>query len=149
MVQGRAGEKHELTESCRLGPGKGDAKEGRILNRVVRWTEAAVQRETGPKQSGKLVEQLGLAGANLAAAHGQTQTTDQLAAEGPLDISKCKISRWVAARGNYLSVDRAGVQFAANAVSRWMAKPIRGGVLALGRLGSYLEARRMVILQHP
>ena len=32
-------EKHyELKESARLGPGVGDDKEARVLNRVVRWT---------------------------------------------------------------------------------------------------------------
>ncbi len=43
--------KFELVESARLGPAEEDDKEGRILNRVVRWTAAGLEYEAGPRQA--------------------------------------------------------------------------------------------------
>ena len=33
------GKKYELKEAARMGPARGDAKEGRVLNRIVHWTK--------------------------------------------------------------------------------------------------------------
>ena len=41
-------EQYELTTQPRLGPGDGDAKEGIILNRIVRWTEQGLGYEADP-----------------------------------------------------------------------------------------------------
>ena len=35
--------KYELRKGGRIGPGKNDDKEGRVLNRVVRWTKNGVE----------------------------------------------------------------------------------------------------------
>ncbi len=40
--------KYELKEGARLGPGRGDDKEARILNRPVRWTESGTEYEADP-----------------------------------------------------------------------------------------------------
>ena len=55
-------QKYELKENYRLGPGKLDHKEGRILNRVVRWTQGGIEYEADPRQGEKLITSLGLEG---------------------------------------------------------------------------------------
>ena len=143
-------EKHyELTESARLGPGPNDAKEGKILNRIIRWTDEGLEYEADPRQSEKLIEQLGLSGANSTATPGLKVTAEQIASEEPLDQLKHKAFRGVAARANYLAADRPEIQFASKEICRWMAKPTTGGVLALKRLGRYLEGRRRVVYRYP
>ncbi len=70
---------YELTETARLGPGPHDAKEGRILNRVVRWTDEGIEYEADPRHAEKLVEQMGLSGANATATPGMKPTAEQIA----------------------------------------------------------------------
>ena len=48
-------EQYELTTQPRLGPGDGDAKEGVILNRIIRWTEHSLEYEADPRQAEKLI----------------------------------------------------------------------------------------------
>ena len=143
-------EKHyELTESARLGPGAEDDKEGRILNRVVRWTPEGLEYEADPRQAEKLAEQMGLSGANPTATPGLKPTFDQLQAEEPLPQEKHRVFRGVAARANYLSADRPEIQFAAKEICRWMAKPTTGGVLAVKRLVRFLEGHRRLVFRYP
>ena len=55
-------EKHyELTEAHRLGLGKEDDKDARVLNRIVRWTGASLEYEAGPRQADQLLRDLKLA----------------------------------------------------------------------------------------
>ena len=48
-------EQYELTTQPRLGPGDDDAKEGIILNRIIRWTEQGLEYEVDPRQAEKLI----------------------------------------------------------------------------------------------
>ena len=52
--------KYELKELARLGPGLRDDKEAKILNRVIRWTDAGLQYEADPRQLEKMLRDLGL-----------------------------------------------------------------------------------------
>ena len=54
--------KYELKEGARLGPGSRDDKEGRILNRVVRWTTEGLEYEADPRQAERLLEEIELTG---------------------------------------------------------------------------------------
>ena len=40
---------YELTTQPRLGPGPEDAKEGIILNRIIRWTPEGLEYEADPR----------------------------------------------------------------------------------------------------
>ena len=53
---------YELTTQPRLGPGPEDAKEGIILNRIIRWTPEGLEYEADPRQAEKLIAECGLAG---------------------------------------------------------------------------------------
>ena len=63
LFVGKLRERYELKEATRLGPAPCDDKEGRILNRIVRWTSKCVEYEADSRQAEKLIEELGLAGA--------------------------------------------------------------------------------------
>ena len=41
-------EHYEISVSPRLGPGPADAKEGRCLNRVIRWCDGHIEYEADP-----------------------------------------------------------------------------------------------------
>ena len=46
----------------RLGPGPYDAKEGRCLNRMIRWCDGHIEYEADPRQAEKLIAECGLEG---------------------------------------------------------------------------------------
>ena len=62
-LRGEMEKRYELTENYRLGPGSEDAKEGKILNRIIRWTAEGLEYEADPRQAEKLITSRGLAGA--------------------------------------------------------------------------------------
>ena len=41
--------RHELRKGGRVGPADEDAKEGRVLNRIIRWTEGGLEYEADPR----------------------------------------------------------------------------------------------------
>ena len=51
-------QKYELKEAARLGPGNEDDKDGRVLNRIVRWTENVLEYEGGQRQVEMLLQEL-------------------------------------------------------------------------------------------
>ena len=50
---------YEVSVSPRLGPGTGDAKETRVLNRIIRWTSDGVEYEADPRQAERFVSECG------------------------------------------------------------------------------------------
>ena len=59
--------KYELKESVRLGSASTDDKEGRILNRIIKWEEDGLTYEADPRQYEKLTQELGLSGCETVA----------------------------------------------------------------------------------
>ena len=141
--------RYELTENGRLGPGKNDDKEVKILNRIARWTEGGVQYEADPRQAERLVSDLGLEDAKRVGTPGVKQTFEMASRDKPLAEEKYNAFRAIAARGNYLGPDRPETQFAAKEICRWMAAPSEMGVQALKRLGRYLDSHRRLVFDFP
>ncbi len=139
-------EKYELDVGPRLGPGKDDAKEGRVLNRVVRWCEDSIEYECDPRQVERLVVECGMEGAKPVVTPGVKPTFRELEEEGDdLPSHLTTAFRGAAARGNYLASDRLDVQFACKEVCRWMAHPTLHSWKALKRICRYLNrAPRLV-----
>ena len=141
--------RYELTEVCRLGPGPNDHKEGRILNRIIRWTTDGLEYEADPRQVEKLIRELKLEGCNPLGTPGAKATAEHISGDQKLDESRCKPFRAVAARANYLAADRPECQFSSKEICRWMATPTDLSVSALKRLGRFLEGRRRLIYHYP
>jgi hypothetical protein len=142
---------YELTEAHRLGPGPSDDKEARVLNRIVRWTDAGLEYEADPRQTEKLLRDLKLGEADTKAlgTPGVKSTKEQFDADQPLAPDKSSPFRAVSARSNYLAMDRPDMQFAAKEVCRWMAHPTELSLSALKRIGRYLSGRRRLVFGYP
>ena len=141
--------KYELTENYRIGPAEGDAKEARVLNRIVRWTDQGLEYEADPRQVEKIIASLGLERAKPVGTPGVKQTTEMVNNDQALKEDKHTRFRAVAARGNYVGPDRPEVQYATKEVCRWMSAPTEGGVAALKRLGRYLEGHKRLVFEYP
>ena len=129
-----------------IGPEEKDKKEARILNRVVRFTPAGIEWEADQRHGELMAEALGIDGLKGAATpgerHGQKVHQGDEEELRPLDATKF---RAVAARGNYLAMDRPDVLYAAKECCRAMAKPTRGDMRALTRLARYLISKPRLI----
>ena len=137
--------RYELTAAPRLGPGKDDAKEGLILNRVVRWTDSGLELEADPRQAEKLVDECGLTGATPVCTPGVKPAGNLILSDEPLEPRLSTPFRGSAARANYLCADRLDCQFASKEICRHMAAPSKLSWQALKRLGRYLAgAPRLV-----
>ena len=132
-------EHYEVTIGPRLGPGKKDAKEVRVLNRIIRWCEDRIEYEADPRQVERLISECGLDGANGVATPGVRPTFKKLEEDTELPAHLTTAFRGAAARGNYLAADRIDVQFACKEVCRWMAKPTEHAWEALKRICRYLN----------
>ena len=141
--------KYEMSVIGRLGPGQEDAKEVKVLNRIIRWTPEGVEYEADPRQVERLVIDLNLEGCRKTGTPGVKQTFEQLEKDQELPEHKHTAYRAVAARGNYVAADRPEMQYAAKEVCRWMAKPTESGAQALKRMGRYLEHHRRMIYRYP
>ena len=76
-------------------------------------------------------------------------SAEQVHSDELIEDAKITHFRALAARGNYLSVDRPECQFAAKEICRFMASPTRLSVEALKRLGRYLVRRPRLVIKYP
>ena len=141
--------RYELRKGGRIGPGREDAKEGRVLNRVIRWTSEGIEYEADPRQAEKLIEAIGLEGANSCVTPGLKALPEQIEQEQPLEKAEHTLFRRHAACSNYLSADRLDVQYAAKEICRWMSAPTDLSIVALRRLVRYLVGRKRLIYKYP
>jgi hypothetical protein len=144
-LEAAVGEKYELDIGPRLGPASSDQKEGRVLNRVIRWMDDRIEYEADPRQIERLVAECGLEGAKSTATPGVRATFKKLEEDAELPAHLNTAFRGAAARGNYLSADRLDVQFACKEVCRWMSRPTSHAWEALKRVCRFLNgAPRLV-----
>ena len=54
--------RYEVSKGRRLGPGAADMKEGKMLNRVIKWTPRGLDYEADPRQVERLLSDLELDG---------------------------------------------------------------------------------------
>ena len=126
-----------------------DTQEIVILNRRLRWSNGELSYEADPEHAKKIWEALGLTSkANgldkPIVKEGLEDLEDEAKQErlGPHEASEF---RAVAARANYLSLDRVDMQFAAKEICRDMAEPRCASWGKLKRLARYLvEHPRLV-----
>ena len=137
--------KYELTVGGRLGPGPADAKEVRVLNRIVRWTSKGIAYEADPRQVEKLRQEIELEGSNGAATPGQKMLAHQIEMETELPERDFTKFRALAARANYLAADRIDVLYSAKECCRFMSRPTDAAMGALKRLARFLRARPRLV----
>jgi len=143
-------ERYELKSGGRLGPAPEDDTEAMVLNRVVTWAADGITMEADPRQGEKLLHELGLdADSKVLSTPGFKPTKVQMEEDRPLNQTAHTLYRGTAARANYLSADRPDLQFPAKEVCRFMAGPTDISLMALKRLGRYLNDRRRLVFAYP
>lgn len=130
-----------------VGRSTGEVREARVLNRIVRVSEHGWELEADQRHVDILVEAMNLKGANGVATPGEEEKEWQRAEnEEELDWREAKRFQALAARANYLALDRADLQYPTKEVCRGMARPKIGDMRKLRRLTRYLiSAPRLVV----
>ena len=106
-------ERFECKRRGRLGPGKGDLKEMRILNRIVCWTEEGIEYEGDQRHVEICVRELGLEKESCDLMTPCDKTCGKLEEdEERLDAKGDARYRGLTTRLNYLGQDGSDIQYA-------------------------------------
>jgi hypothetical protein len=143
-------EHYELKVRGRLGPEKGDDKEIRILNRVVRCTADGIEYEADRRHSELLVRDLDIINVAALTAPGVKKPASELGDEElqkKLSLAESVRFRALAARTNNLAADRRDIQFAAKEICRRVSS-LQDWAAQL-HLGRYLKGRPRAVAQYP
>ena len=138
-----------------MGPGPQEGKEGRDLNRIVRWEPEGLTYEADPGHQEKLIQELGPEDTGDGPAVKSVSTpciktsVEQLSEGKPLPESKVSHFRGLAAKANYLAADRPDLQYASKEVCRWMQNPMESSVTGLKRIARYLIGRPRMLFKYP
>ena len=129
-----------------VGPGPGEAKEERVLNRIIRVTAEGWEYEADQRHADLIISGMNLEDAKGVRGPGEDEKPwEEEENNSPVTHKETKEFRALAARANYLAQDRSDIQYAAKEICRGMASPTRGHVKKLRRLARYLiDAPRVV-----
>ena len=129
-----------------IGMGRGEEREERVLNRVLRVTDEGWEYEADQRHAELIVEGMNLKEANGVKAPCEDEKPwEEEDNNIPIPTKDAYHFRGLAARANYLAQDRADIQYAAKEICRGMAQPTKGHVKKLRRLARYLIGAPRVI----
>ena len=125
-----------------VGNELGEQKEITILNRMLRWSPGEITLEADPVHAQRIVEEMGLEvgskGLDAPTVKDKAEDPEEQAEDELMDAVEARRFRAVAARANYLGIDRPDVQYAVKEVCRSMAAPRRSCWAKVKRLARYL-----------
>ena len=98
------------------------------------------QHEADPRLVERLVEQVGLEGANGAATPGAKIGAHEITTETDLPQSEWTRCWGAAASANFLPEDRPDMTYSAKEICRFMSRPTNLAQVALKKLTRYLRA---------
>ena len=126
-----------------LGPGKDNLQQLRILNRIITWSDVGgIGYEADPRHVELILKQLQLAEAKTVSTPGTKEEGRTGEDHGAaLDDKETTNYRALVSRCNYLAPDRLDMAFTVKGLARAMAKPTRGDLQKLKRLGRYLKGK--------
>ena len=133
-----------------LGPARHHKQEIRVLNRTLRWSARALQYEPDQRHAELIVKEMGMEGAKPAVTPGTAETKEETKAydKSPeLSRRDAAVFRGLAARLNYLSLDRPDLQFSAKEVAKKMSKPREADWAKLKRVAKYLVGAPRLVQQ--
>ena len=127
--------------------GKSDHdKEGKILNRVVRWTQSGYEVEADPRHAELVIKQLEASSMKPISTPGvEGKEEEDTEEDFELSGESATNYRAIAARLNYLSTDRPDLQYATKECCRDMSKPTSGSQRRLMRIARYLVGRPRLV----
>ena len=115
------------------------ASRRRLLGRVIRRTPTGWEYEADQRHAELIIRGLHLEGAKGVKSPGEDEKPWEREENGEaLPQDEHTKFRALAARANYLALDRADLQYAAKEICRGMSAPTRGHLRALRRLARYL-----------
>jgi len=123
----------------RLGGGKSDKREVKILNRIMTWRDGEVTWEADPRHAEALIRDLGVQHESVLTVPGSKPPKGKEEEEEDLGEEEQVLYRSGAAKANYLAQDRPDISFAAKECCRHMASPKRKHWEALKRIARYLK----------
>ena len=107
------------------GPKGQSVQEGRVLNRVVRWTAEGWEMEPDQRHVDIIIKELGLAEAKLVSTPGEVESREEEEENSkPLTDAEASRFRGLAARANCLAADRTDFMFSTKEICRHMATPV-------------------------
>jgi hypothetical protein len=130
-----------------VGSSEGEESEARILNRIIRVTEHGWELEADQRHVDIIVEKLNLKEAKSVKTPAEDDKRWQEEEDAvPLREADSSGFRELAARANYLALDRLDIQYATKEVCRGMSAPTKGRLRRLRRLARYLIGTpRMIV----
>ena len=139
--------RYKISVRGRLGGEVDDDREGRILNRYIRWTSLGLELEADPRHAQLIVQQMGVDSGKGVETPGIKQTYDEAMLDNPeLDRDEQRKFRSICMRAAYLSQDRSDIQFSVKAAAREMHAPTARSWNTLKRIARYLlKYPRLVI----
>ena len=139
-------EKAYEIQSQRIGMGAGRQREGKVLNRILRCTEAGFEIEADPRHAELVIEQMNVAEDKGVATPGVSgMEEDDRDDDEELQGEQVRIYRAIAARLNYLSPDRPDALFAIKEGCREMHKPTTGSWRRMARVARFLKRRPRLV----
>ena len=135
----------------RIGPDTGDLKQAQILNRVVTWTDNGLEYEADIRHGELLVRDLEVQGKDSVVTPGTKIRAEVPEGNGGklLDAERVTKYRALAARANYLALDRPDLSFAAKECCRRMVEPREVDWSALRRVARYLRKSPRLVYEYP
>ena len=133
-----------------IGPGSHENKELRILNRIIRWTSNGLEYEADQRHAEAVVSELAEEKGNRpVSTPGLAELQVNREGEPVLEGDEAFKFRSLTARINFLSLDRADLQFASKCLSQHMSKPSQSSWTVLNRVARYLAGAPRAILKYP
>lgn len=110
-----------------IGKGEGEVSEARVLNKIILVSEQGWECEGDQRRAELIVKALNLENAKSAVAPSEDQkiVSEETDLE-ELDSLKASEYRQLAARANFIMLDRADTQYAVKEICRGIARPTVG-----------------------
>ena len=126
-------------EGCKL--------EGKVLNRIARWTREGYELEGDPRHAELVIEQLDLSNVSALSSPCVDAAEPEIgdAGDEELDPAAATQYRAIVARCNYMSVDRPELQYAVQEACREMSKPTNSSWQKIVHICRYLKGHPRLV----
>ena len=135
----------------RVGPEARDLQHAQVLNRTISCTHDGYEYEADIRHAEVLVKEVGATDLSSVVTPGSKIRAEDLEGERakPLDAERAGRFRALAARANYLALDRPDIAFSAKECCRRMSNPRCVDWDALVRIGRYLKGHSRAVYLFP
>ena len=128
----------------------GEVQEAKVLNRIIRMDKDGWHYEADQRHAELIIKTLNLEGAKSVQTPGEEEKPWlEEENKGELETKDAGHFRALAARANYLALDRPDIQYAVKEICRGMSRPTRGDLARLRRLARYLVGRPRSVWEFP